>query len=80
MSPPPLRYSCVALAGVVTEYLQFGRAEGGVSDILQLDKMFGALQVERGGRGERKGGAVAGGGGAGVSLRMGLRQVEGGPA
>ena len=51
MSPPPLRYSCVALAGGVTEYLQFGRAEGGVSDILQLDKMFGALQVERGGRG-----------------------------
>ncbi len=37
------RYSCVALAGVVTEYLRFGQAEGGVGDIMQLDGMFQGL-------------------------------------
>eukprot|EP00955_Chlamydomonas_euryale_P105249 365625-Chlamydomonas_euryale.AAC.15 len=39
------RYSNVALAGVVTEYLAFGQAEGGIGDILQLDGMFRALSV-----------------------------------
>ncbi len=39
------KYSCVALAGVVTEYLRFGQAEGGVGDVAQLDRLFGALQV-----------------------------------
>lgn len=38
------RYTCVALAGVVTEYLRFGQAEGGVGDVAQLDQMFRALQ------------------------------------
>ncbi|GAX82312.1 hypothetical protein CEUSTIGMA_g9741.t1 [Chlamydomonas eustigma] len=37
------RYTCVALAGVVTEYLRFGQAEGGIGDVLQLDGMFRAL-------------------------------------
>lgn len=37
------RYACVALAGVVTEYLRFGQAEGGVGDVAQLDRMFSAL-------------------------------------
>lgn len=37
------RYSCVALAGVVSEYLRFGQAEGGMSDIRQLDGMFQGL-------------------------------------
>ena len=39
------RYSCVALAGVVTEYLRFGQAEGGLGDVQQLDSMFKALSV-----------------------------------
>jgi hypothetical protein len=39
------KYTCVALAGVVTEYLRFGQAEGGVGDVAQLDRLFGALQV-----------------------------------
>ncbi|KXZ55411.1 hypothetical protein GPECTOR_3g62 [Gonium pectorale] len=38
------RYTCVALAGVVTEYLRFGVAEGGLGDVQQLDGMFRALQ------------------------------------
>ena len=37
--------SCVALAGVVTEYLRFGQAEGGMGDVMQLDSMFRALNV-----------------------------------
>ncbi|KAG2430326.1 hypothetical protein HYH02_013803 [Chlamydomonas schloesseri] len=37
------RYTCVALAGVVTEYLQYGVAEGGLGDVRQLDAMFRAL-------------------------------------
>jgi hypothetical protein len=39
------KYTCVALAGVCTEYLRFGQAEGGVGDVAQLDKLFAALQV-----------------------------------
>ena len=45
------RYTCVALAGVVTEYLRFGQAEGGLGDVLQLDAMFRALQVRAAGQG-----------------------------
>lgn len=30
------RFSCIALAGVATEYLLFGYAEGGLSDINQV--------------------------------------------
>lgn len=45
------RYTCVALAGVVTEYLRFGQAEGGLGDVLQLDAMFRALQVWGAGQG-----------------------------
>ncbi|KAG2496576.1 hypothetical protein HYH03_005398 [Edaphochlamys debaryana] len=41
------RFSCVALAGVLTEYLRFGRAEGGLGDVLQLDTMFRALQFSQ---------------------------------
>lgn len=32
-------------AGVVTEYLRFGQAEGGVGDVAQLDQLLRALQV-----------------------------------
>ncbi|GJP37302.1 hypothetical protein CLOM_g6133 [Closterium sp. NIES-68] len=35
--------SCVALAGVCAEYLQFGIAEGGVADIQQLDFLYRSL-------------------------------------
>ncbi|CAI7760442.1 unnamed protein product, partial [Closterium sp. NIES-53] len=35
--------SCVALAGVCAEYLQFGVAEGGISDIQQLDFLYKSL-------------------------------------
>lgn len=31
--------------GVVTEYLRFGQAEGGVGDLAQLDRLMRALQV-----------------------------------
>lgn len=31
------RFSCIALAGVATEYLLFGTAEGGLSDINSVD-------------------------------------------
>lgn len=57
-SPPPhppcvlpraaaalVRYTCVALAGVVTEYLRFDVAEGGLGDVQGLDGLFRALQV-----------------------------------
>jgi len=33
------------VAGVVTEYLRFGQAEGGVGDLAQLDRLMRALQV-----------------------------------
>jgi len=36
-------YACVALAGVATEWLRYGRAEGGLSDIMQLDNLMRAL-------------------------------------
>lgn len=39
------KYACVALAGVVTEYLRFGQAEGGVGDVAQLDRLMSALQA-----------------------------------
>lgn len=39
------RYCSVALAGVATEYVRFGQAEGGINDIQQLDSMLRALQV-----------------------------------
>ncbi|KAK6911487.1 hypothetical protein RJ641_023580 [Dillenia turbinata] len=37
------RFSCVALAGVATEYLLYGYAEGGLSDINQLDLLLKSL-------------------------------------
>jgi hypothetical protein len=36
-------YSCVALAGVATEWLRFGKAEGGLADVQQLDRLLRAL-------------------------------------
>jgi hypothetical protein len=36
-------YCCVALAGVATEWLRFGRAEGGLADVQQLDRLLRAL-------------------------------------
>jgi len=43
------RFTCIALAGVCTEYLRYGRAEGGVADVAQLDSTLqglGFTQVE----------------------------------
>lgn len=37
------RFSCIALAGVATEYLLFGYAEGGLTDINQLDALLKSL-------------------------------------
>lgn len=37
------RFCCVALAGVATEYLQYGAAEGGNNDVQQLDRLLMAL-------------------------------------
>ncbi|MCO5610834.1 hypothetical protein L7F22_065076 [Adiantum nelumboides] len=36
-------YSCNALAGVATEYLLFGLAEGGLADVQQLDRLMRSL-------------------------------------
>ncbi|KAH7654275.1 FtsH protease domain-like protein [Dioscorea alata] len=37
------RFSCIALAGVATEYLLFGYAEGGLADIDKLDNLLKSL-------------------------------------
>lgn len=37
------KFSCIALAGVATEYLLFGCAEGGLADINQLDSLLKGL-------------------------------------
>jgi hypothetical protein len=37
------RFSCVALAGVASEYLTYGIAEGGLADIQQLDSLLKGL-------------------------------------
>jgi hypothetical protein len=34
----------VALAGVATEYLRYGQAEGGLNDVQQLDQLLFALR------------------------------------
>jgi len=41
------RYTCVALAGVATEYLQYDVAEGGMGDVQQLDGMLRALNFSQ---------------------------------
>ena len=40
-------YTCVALAGVATEWLRFGQAEGGVGDVAQLDALLAALKFSQ---------------------------------
>ncbi|KAK3014117.1 hypothetical protein RJ639_007909 [Escallonia herrerae] len=37
------RFSCIALAGVATEYILYGYAEGGLADINQLDNLLKSL-------------------------------------
>ena len=37
-------YSCVALAGVATEWLRFGHAEGGLADVQMLDRLLQGLR------------------------------------
>ncbi|XP_057502310.1 uncharacterized protein LOC130786102 [Actinidia eriantha] len=37
------RFSCIALAGVATEYLLYGCAEGGLADIYKLDTLLKGL-------------------------------------
>ncbi|WOL03338.1 hypothetical protein Cni_G12058 [Canna indica] len=37
------KFSCIALAGVATEYLLFGCSEGGLADIDKLDKLLKSL-------------------------------------
>ncbi|KAI3691282.1 hypothetical protein L2E82_49566 [Cichorium intybus] len=37
------RFSCIALAGVATEYLLYGYAEGGLADVNTLDKLLNSL-------------------------------------
>ena len=41
------RFSCIALAGVATEYIVYGQAEGGLSDVSQLDQLMRALQFSQ---------------------------------
>ncbi|KAL9235077.1 hypothetical protein vseg_009873 [Gypsophila vaccaria] len=37
------RFTCIALAGVATEYLLYGQAEGGLADINKLDELIKSL-------------------------------------
>ncbi|EMS52575.1 hypothetical protein CFC21_098825 [Triticum aestivum] len=37
------KFSCIALAGVATEYLLYGYAEGGLDDVNKLDGLFKSL-------------------------------------
>jgi len=37
------KFSCIALAGVATEYLLYGVAEGGLADINKLDGLLKSL-------------------------------------
>ena len=37
------RFACVAMAGICMEYILFGFAEGGLSDVRQLDGLLQAL-------------------------------------
>lgn len=39
------KFTCVALAGVTAEYLKYGRAEGGLGDVQQLDALLRAIGV-----------------------------------
>lgn len=39
------RFCCIALAGVATEYVLYGQAEGGLNDVQQLDSLLKALQA-----------------------------------
>lgn len=39
------RYACISLSGLCSEYLKFGRSEGGLADVQQLDGMFKGLGV-----------------------------------
>eukprot|EP00210_Caulerpa_lentillifera_P001803 g1733.t1 len=41
------RITCVALAGVVAEYLTYGHSEGGLNDILQLDTLMRSLKFSQ---------------------------------
>ena len=36
---------CIARAGVAEEYVKYGRAEGGLNDVRQLDSLLRALKV-----------------------------------
>ena len=36
-------FTCTALGGVAAEYVQYGQAEGGRADLVQLDQLLGAL-------------------------------------
>ena len=40
------KFTCVALAGVTAEYLKYGRAEGGLGDVQQLDGLLRAIGVQ----------------------------------
>lgn len=40
-------FACVALAGVATEWMRFGSAEGGLGDVQQLDTMLLALRFSQ---------------------------------
>jgi len=41
------RFLCVALGGLVAEYLVFGQASGGSTDIQQLEALFAALKFDQ---------------------------------
>ena len=41
------RFTCVALAGVITEAQRFGSAEGGLGDVAALDQLFRGLSFSQ---------------------------------
>lgn len=40
-------FTCVALAGICAEYVEYGSSEGGAGDIQQLDVMLKSLQFSQ---------------------------------
>lgn len=40
-------FVCVALGGIAAEYVSYGQANGGMSDLLQLEALFGALKFDQ---------------------------------
>eukprot|EP00884_Botryococcus_braunii_P003012 jgi/Botrbrau1/12711/Bobra.67_1s0074.1 len=41
------RFTCLALAGVAAEFVEYGQAEGGMNDVIQLDNLLRTLRFSQ---------------------------------